>query len=133
LIIDDKKTAEFKRANMGEVEFHKVFLLNKGRLSPLFQVHLDYAEDEGDDGWIRAPEKNRDMEEEGAVQGGAYHAYLNKGRAEEIKKFMTGVRARSTTIVRSVTVPTESVVAVGRENDVAFTKMKVDVHKGERF
>jgi len=132
LMIDEKKTEKFMKESDGDVKFYKVFVKSGSRLNPLYQIHLSYTEDIDEDGWATATPV-ADGVTPGAVYGGAYHGYLDESRAKEVATFMKGARPRSETVVRSVMVPSSRIVAVGREKDVAFTKMKVALEKGEKL
>jgi len=133
LMIDEKKTEKFMKESDGDVKFYKVFVKSGSRLIPLYQIHLSYTEDIDEGGWATATPVEDEVDP-GAVYGGAYHGYLEESRAKEVATFMKGARHRgSETVIRSVMVPSSSIVAVGREGDIAFTKMKVALEKGEKL
>ena len=99
-------------------------------MEPLFQQSNDYSSDHEGDGWV-AQKSKLDDSFPGAVFGGAYHAYVSKAKAEGTLRFMDGTRPALA--IRSVHVPPASLVAFGREGDVAFTKMQIQMQEGDRL
>jgi len=138
LVVDRKKTKkalrEIKKAGQ-DVEFWKVFSIVDGnRLAPLFQAQSRYSDELSDDGGILTAVDpfggGGPPDGDEGVWGGAYHAYAEERRAKDTLRFMDPVRKCA---IRKVSVRPGDILAYGRDGDVAFGSMRIDMKRGDRL